>query len=68
MSFTISPLSSPDGSSLLTLYGFTILSSVSGPIEVSRRDELPSESYLEVNIRPAVGTGCTHSPPSLPVC
>jgi hypothetical protein len=56
---SINPLPSPDGSATYTALGYTIIGSVNGPLEVSRRDELPEEAALEVNIRPAVGVGCT---------
>lgn len=34
-----------------------MIGAVNGPIEVQRRDELPEEAAIEVNIRPAVGVG-----------
>jgi hypothetical protein len=61
MSFAIDTLSNPDGSASCTLYGYTVIASVNGPIEVSRRDELPEEAALEVNLRAGVGIGCKYS-------
>ncbi|KAF2011321.1 hypothetical protein BU24DRAFT_397762 [Aaosphaeria arxii CBS 175.79] len=46
-----------DGSATYTHLSHTIIGSVNGPIEVQRRDELPSSATLEVNIRPAGGVG-----------
>lgn len=46
-----------DGSASYSQGGITILCTVSGPLEAQRRDELPSEAFLEVNVRPATGTG-----------
>ena len=53
----LNPLHSADGSATYTAHGYTILGAVNGPIEVMRRDELPDEAALEVNVRPAVGVG-----------
>lgn len=55
----LNTLHKPDGSATYSAYGYTILGAVNGPIEVMRRDELPEEAALEVNIRPAVGVGST---------
>jgi len=46
-----------DGSATYSCNGYTIIGTVNGPIEAQRRDELAEESFLEVNIRPASGTG-----------
>lgn len=53
----LNPLPTPDGSATHTANGYTILASINGPIEVSRRDELPEEATLEVHVRPATGVG-----------
>lgn len=54
---TTSPLSRPDGSATYTDALSTVLAAVNGPLEVSRRDELPSEATLEIHVRPAAGVG-----------
>ncbi|KAF2774201.1 hypothetical protein EJ03DRAFT_322789 [Teratosphaeria nubilosa] len=53
------PLHRADGSTSYTSPNTneTILASVNGPIEVQRRDELPEECYIEVNLRRANGVG-----------
>jgi len=51
------PLHRADGSATYSANGYTILGSVNGPIEVQRRDELPEEAAIEINIRPASGVG-----------
>ena len=48
-----------DGSVNYSWHGFEVVGAVNGPIEVQRRDELPEEAFIEVNIRPANGTGGT---------
>jgi exosome complex component RRP46 len=53
----LSPLHRADGSATYTHNGYSILGAVNGPIEVQRRDEMPEEATIEVNIRPAVGVG-----------
>ena len=58
-SASLGTLNGADGSSTVTLFGFKVTASVNGPIEVQRRDELPEEAAIEVNIRPASGV---HSP------
>jgi exosome complex component RRP46 len=37
--------------------GYSILAAVNGPVEVQRRDELPEEAHIEVNVRPHDGVG-----------
>ncbi|KAJ9637818.1 exosome non-catalytic core subunit rrp46 [Coniosporium tulheliwenetii] len=37
--------------------GYTVIGAVNGPIEVQRRDEIPDEAAIEVNVRPATGIG-----------
>lgn len=54
---TLAALHRADGSASYTHGGYTILSAVNGPIEVQRRDEIPDEAAIEVNVRPAVGVG-----------
>lgn len=54
---TTSSLTRADGSSTYTDSLFSILAAVNGPVEVSRRDELPEEATIEVNIRPGSGVG-----------
>jgi exosome complex component RRP46 len=44
-----------DGSSSFTVNGYSVIAGVNGPVEVQRRDELPEEAAIEVNIRPASG-------------
>lgn len=58
-STTLTTLHNADGSSTVSLHNYTVTASVNGPIEVQRRDELPEEAALEINIRPASGV---HSP------
>jgi hypothetical protein len=53
----LNTLSGSDGSATYSSNGYTVIAAVNGPIEVSRRDEMPEEATLEVNIRPAVGVG-----------
>ena len=53
----LSPLHRPDGSATYSADGYTVVGAVNGPVEVQRRDELPNEAALEVNIRPASGVG-----------
>ncbi|KAF2746097.1 hypothetical protein M011DRAFT_478483 [Sporormia fimetaria CBS 119925] len=53
----LSPLHRADGSATYTQNGYSIIGAVNGPIEVLRKDELPSEATLEVHVRPAVGVG-----------
>ena len=54
---TTHPLTRADGSATFSNNLFTVLAAVNGPIEVQRRDELPEEAAIEVNIRPASGVG-----------
>jgi len=53
----LSPLHRADGSATYSADGYTVVGAVNGPVEVQRRDELPNEAALEVNIRPASGVG-----------
>jgi len=54
---TTSTLNRADGSATYTDSLFSVLAAVNGPVEVSRRDELPEEATIEVNIRPGSGIG-----------
>ncbi len=51
------PLHRADGSATYSANGYTVVGVVNGPLEVQRRDELPEEAAIEVNIRPAIGVG-----------
>lgn len=51
------PLARADGSVTFSSELYTILAAVNGPIEVQRRDELPEEAAIEVNLRPSSGVG-----------
>lgn len=53
----LSHLHRADGSATYTYNGYCIIGAVNGPIEVQRRDELPEEATVEVNVRPAAGVG-----------
>ncbi|KAH8722419.1 hypothetical protein GQ44DRAFT_711793 [Phaeosphaeriaceae sp. PMI808] len=52
---TLTHLNRADGSATYTHNGYSIIGSVNGPIEVLRRDEMPEEATIEVNVRPAAG-------------
>jgi exosome complex component RRP46 len=52
-----SPLHRADGSATFSQHGYAIICAVNGPMEVSRRDELPESAAVEVMVRPAVGVG-----------
>ncbi|CAK4032067.1 Hypothetical predicted protein [Lecanosticta acicola] len=51
------PLSRADGSTAVSSGLYTVIAGVNGPVEVQRRDELPEEAAVEVNIRPSSGIG-----------
>ncbi|CZT17126.1 related to RRP46 protein, involved in rRNA processing [Ramularia collo-cygni] len=51
------PLTRADGSTAFSSELYTVLAGVNGPVEVQRRDELPEEAAIEVNLRPASGVG-----------
>jgi exosome complex component RRP46 len=53
----LSHLHRADGSATYSQNGYTIIGAVNGPVEVQRRDELPEEAAIEINVRPAVGVG-----------
>ncbi|KAK8189369.1 ribosomal protein S5 domain 2-type protein [Phyllosticta capitalensis] len=54
---TLSDLHRADGSATFSQNGYSVIGAVNGPLEVSRRDELPEEAAIEVNVRPASGVG-----------
>jgi exosome complex component RRP46 len=56
---TFNTLPHADGSATYTHAGYTVVGTVNAPLEAQRRDELPEEAFLEVNLRPASGTGGT---------
>ncbi|CCU76273.1 exosome complex subunit Rrp46 [Blumeria hordei DH14] len=58
-SITLSHLHRADGSATFSRDGFTVIGAVNGPLEVSRRDEIPDKAVVDVTIRPAVGSGDT---------
>lgn len=60
-SASLSSLNKADGSATYSADGYTIVGAVNGPIEVQRRDELPEQATIEVNVRPAVGVGSAHA-------
>ncbi|KAK0837433.1 exosome non-catalytic core subunit rrp46 [Friedmanniomyces endolithicus] len=49
------PLNGADGSVTFSSNLCSILAAANGPVEVQRRDELPEEAAVEVNIRPVSG-------------
>ena len=55
-SIEVSSLSNADGSVTYSHSGYLILASANGPVEVQRRDEIPEEATIEVNIRPVTGS------------
>lgn len=54
---SLSDLRHADGSATFSQNGYSVLGAVNGPLEVQRRDELPEEAAIEVNVRPASGVG-----------
>lgn len=51
-------LNRADGSATYTSpRGHVVLAAVNGPVEVQRRDELPEEAHVEVNLLPPDGVG-----------
>ena len=46
------PLERADGSTIFSDGLYTAIAAVNGPVEVQRRDELPEEAAIEVNLRP----------------
>ena len=57
LELTHHPLTRADGSATFSSNLYTVLVAVNGPVEVQRRDELPEEAAIEVNIRPFSGVG-----------
>lgn len=55
----LSHLHRADGSATYSQHGYTIIGAVNGPIEVLKKDEMPLEATVEVNVRPAAGVGST---------
>lgn len=51
------PLHHADGSATYKSSLTTILAAVNGPVEVTRRDEIPDAAAIEVNLRPISGVG-----------
>lgn len=51
------PLERADGSTIFSSGLYTAIAAVNGPVEVQRRDELPEEAAIEVNLRPLSGVG-----------
>jgi exosome complex component RRP46 len=58
----LNTLSHSDGSATYTAYGCTVVASVNGPVEVTRRDELPEAATIDVAVRPAAGIGGAKAP------
>lgn len=58
---SLSDLRRADGSATFSQNGYSVLCAVNGPLEVQRRDELPEEAAIEVNVRPASGVGSKHA-------
>ncbi|KAI1828642.1 hypothetical protein F4861DRAFT_12092 [Xylaria intraflava] len=48
-----------NGSATYSYAGYTVVGVVNGPIEASKRDELPEEAFVDVIVRPAAGVGGT---------
>jgi exosome complex component RRP46 len=63
---TLTHLNRADGSATYTYNGYSLIGAVNGPIEVQRRDEMPEEATIEVNIRPAAGVGSMYAPSASP--
>jgi exosome complex component RRP46 len=51
------PLYRADGSATFASKLFSVTAAANGPVEVQRRDELPEEAAIEVNVRPSSGVG-----------
>lgn len=56
----LSLLHRADGSATFSQSGYSVIAAVNGPVEVQRRDELPEEAAIEVNVRPTSGVGSTY--------
>jgi exosome complex component RRP46 len=57
ISVALHPLRRADGSAVFTDGLYTVIAGVNGPVEVQRRDEIPDEAAIELNLRPAAGVG-----------
>lgn len=51
------PLARADGSTVFSDDLYTVIAGVNGPVDVQRRDELPDQAAIEVNLRPTAGVG-----------
>lgn len=51
------PLARADGSAVFSDDLYTVIAGVNGPVDVQRRDELPDQAAIEVNLRPTSGVG-----------
>lgn len=51
------PLARADGSTVFSDDLYTVIAGVNGPVDVQRRDELPDQAAIEVNLRPTSGVG-----------
>ncbi|KAI5818888.1 ribosomal protein S5 domain 2-type protein [Pyronema omphalodes] len=59
ISAVLAPLPRADGSATFKSGLTTVIASVSGPMEVRAREELPDKAFIEVIVRPACGVGST---------
>jgi len=64
-SASLSTLKRANGSATYSQGGYKIICAVNGPIEVQRRDEIPDQAAIEVNVRPVSGVGGLSIPFSL---
>lgn len=53
-----SVLEQVDGSAVWTQDQTKVICSVSGPIEVKTRDEIPNAATLDLVVRPSIGLSC----------
>lgn len=53
-----SVLNQADGSAVWTQDQTKVICSVTGPVEVKTRDEIPNAATLDLVVRPAVGLSC----------
>lgn len=56
-----SVLTQVDGSAQWTQDSTKVICSVTGPVEVKTRDEIPTAATLDLVIRPAVGLSCKYN-------
>lgn len=52
-------LNNVDGSSEVQIHGVKVMCGINGPIEAKPRQELPTTGYIEVNIKPDIGSSGT---------